>query len=224
MTLLLHRKWRYWKQDQRPDATPRPSGETTDQKLLFPKIHLLLLIRKSPPPTGYIAYLLFESFFPFVLSYVALLQVSVGADFWVHKSSFYSSHLKNNFVPFVCFAFWWEAVSSTAWVGWLLPSAKRVPHSLYIHFKKEPSSLQSKTRSKLGRVKGRTQYKRSKHIPCHQPHKAVLVVHVMLCGHFSKVLPTQCKSHTLCLLTAPCRKLSSHLLSLCVQLLSSMMI
>lgn len=102
MKLLSHRKWRYWKQDQRPDTTPRPSGETADQKppegALFPKIHLLLLTRKSPPPTEYIAYFLSESFFPFVLSSAALSQVSVGADFWGHKDSFYSSHLKNNFL------------------------------------------------------------------------------------------------------------------------------
>lgn len=102
MNLLTRRKWRYWKQDQRPDTTPRRS-ETADQKppegALFPKIHLLLLTSKSPPPTGYIAYFLFESFFPFVLSFLLhLVKCRLEQIFEDTKTPFYSSHLKNNFL------------------------------------------------------------------------------------------------------------------------------
>lgn len=160
--MLSHRKWRYWKQDQRPDTTPRPSGETADQKppegALLPKIHLLLLTRKSPPTTGYTAYFLFESFFPFVLSFAALSQVSVGADFWGHKDSFYSSHLKNNFRCHLFSLPFWGGRWFSPQPGFDGPSLlKRSRPAAYKCLKKEPSSPRSKTTSKLGRLKGRTQ-------------------------------------------------------------------
>lgn len=115
---------------------------------------------ESPPPIEYTVYFLFESFFPFVLSLAAFSQVSVGTDFWGHKGSFYSSHLKNNFL---CHLFGFpffleeEAVSSTARVGQLLPFLQPSRPATYKCLKKEPPSARSKTTSKPGRVKGRMQ-------------------------------------------------------------------
>lgn len=113
------------------------------------KIHLLLLTRKSPPPTGYIAYFLFESFFPFVLYFAALSQVSVGADFRGHKDSFYSSHLKNNFLCHL-FGFLFLGRRFPPQPGLDCPSLLQHSHSVaYKCFKKrsrlllDPKPLQS---------------------------------------------------------------------------------
>lgn len=137
----------------RPDTMPRPSGETADQKLPFPKIHLLLLTRKSPHPIGYIAYLPFESFFPFVLYFAVVSQVSVGAAFWIHKGSFYSSHLKNNFL---CHLF-----GLLFWGRWFRPQPEldgpsllrqSAPQLINVSFQKKASSLQSKPRQSLAEL------------------------------------------------------------------------
>lgn len=116
---------------------------------------------ESPPPIGYTAYFLFESFFPFVLSLAAFSQVSVGTDFWGHKGSFYSSHLKNNFLCHLFgfpFFFWRRRqFSSTARIGQLLPFLQPSRPATYKCLKKEPPSARSKTTSKPARVKGRMQ-------------------------------------------------------------------
>lgn len=126
---------------------------TSLQKELFCPKYIFCCSPENPLlPLGILHIFFFESFFPFVLSFAALSQVSVGA----HKDSFYSSHLKNNFrCHLFCLLFLGRRFSSQP--GLNGPSLLQQSHSAAYKCLKKESSSQSKTTSKLGRAKGRTQ-------------------------------------------------------------------
>lgn len=137
------------------------SGSEASRRSSFPPKYIFPCSPENPLlPLGTLRTFLFESFFPFVLSlfsfWVKRSQV-LEQTFEDTKAPFYSSLLKNNFLCHL-FGLLFLGRQFPPQPGLDGPSLlQRSRPATYKCLKKEPPSLQSKTTSKLGRVKGQTQ-------------------------------------------------------------------